>query len=58
MSLKCLNLGGMIVEHQERARESQHDEEVERDATHPPGIVVSHCIPVDLGWMQVKEDIA
>ena len=52
-----LHLRGVVVEHQQDAGEGQHDEEVERDPAHAPGVAVADGVAVDLGRMQMKEDI-
>src|SRR4030095_922138 len=54
---KCLHLGGMVINHQQRSGERQHDKQVERDAAHPPRIVVRDSVTVDLGGMKVQEDV-
>src|SRR5208282_2020364 len=52
-----LALGGVVVVHQQHAGKGQHDKQVEGDAAHSPGVVVAHRVAVDLGRVQVQEDI-
>ena len=54
---KRLNLGGMVIKHQQRSGERQDNKQVKRDAAHSPGIVVGHRVAIDLGWMKVQKDI-
>ena len=54
---ECLYLGGVVIEHQQHAGEGEHDEEVERDSSHAPGEAVAYRIAVDLGRMQMQEDV-
>src|SRR5262245_10650027 len=54
---KRLNLGRMVIKHQQRASERQHHKQIERDTPHSPGIVVSHRVAVDLSWMEVQKDV-
>ena len=57
MSRKATTFDGMVVEHQQRAGENQRDVDVERHAAHAPGVVVAHGVAIDLGGMQVQEDV-
>src|SRR6185369_6566068 len=52
-----LHLGRMVIEHQEHASERQHDEKVESDPAHSPRIAVAHRITIDLGRVQVQENV-
>src|SRR5205807_10277845 len=54
---KCLDLRRVVIEHQQYAREGAHDEEIERDSTHSPRVLIAQCVPVDLRRMQMKKDI-
>src|SRR5262249_40614471 len=54
---KCLHLARMVVEHQQNAGEGQHDEQVEGDTSHSPGVAVTHRVAVDLSRMKVEEDV-
>src|SRR5208337_2402876 len=39
------------------ARDGQHKEEIKRHAAHAPRVVVPHGVAVDLGGMEVEEDV-
>src|SRR5207249_1281381 len=52
-----LALGGVVVVHQEDAGDGENQEEVKGNAAHPPGKTVTHRVAVDLGRMEVKENV-
>src|ERR1043166_5349855 len=54
---KRVELGRVVVKHQQHPGKRQHDEEVERDAAHAPCKRVTHCVAIDLRGMQVQEDV-
>ncbi len=54
---KRLYLARMVVKHQHHAGQSEHDEQVERDSAHAPGVAVTHGVAVDLGRVQVQEHV-
>ena len=54
---KGVDLRRVVIKHQEHAGEGQHDKQVERDAAHSPGVLVAHCVTIDLGRMQVQKNI-
>ena len=35
----------------------EHDEQVERDSAHAPGVAVAHRVAIDLGRMQVQKHV-
>ena len=47
----------MIVKHKEHAGESQDNKQVKSDSAHPPGVAVADRVAVDLGGMEVEEDV-
>ncbi len=47
----------MVVEHQQHARKGQHDEQVKGNPAHSPGVAVADRIAIDLGGVQVQEDV-
>src|SRR5260370_25943464 len=47
----------MLIEHQEHAGESKHEEQIEGDAPHSPGVAVAHRVTVDLGRGQMQENV-
>ena len=47
----------MVVEHQQHAGERQHDEEVECDAAHAPGVLIAHRVAIDFRRMKMQKDI-
>jgi hypothetical protein len=52
-----LKFGGMVIEHQQHAGESEHDEQIKRDSTHAPGETVAHGVAIDLRRMEMQEDV-
>ena len=52
-----LYLGGVVVEHQQDAGKGQHDEQIEGDPSHAPGVVVGDRVAIDLGRVQMQEDV-
>src|SRR6516165_6692545 len=54
---KRLDFAGMVIEHQKYAGEGQHNEQVEGNSTHAPGVAVTNSIAVDLGGMEMEEDV-
>ena len=54
---KGYDLRRVVIEHQQHTRERQHDEEIERDTAHPPGVLVAHRVAIDLRGMQMQKDV-
>src|SRR5467141_4695164 len=54
---ESLHFAEVVVKHQQYAGEREHDEQIERDAAHPPGVAVAHRVTIDLGGMQMQENV-
>src|SRR5436853_7037307 len=54
---ESLHLRRMVIEHQQRPGEGEHDEQIESDASHSPCVAVTNRIAVDLCGMQVQEHV-
>src|SRR5204863_5693786 len=54
---ECLHFAGVVVKHQQHTGKSKHDEQVEGDAAHAPGVAVAHRVTIDLGGMQMQENV-
>ena len=54
---KRLHFAGMVVKHQQYAGKGKHDEQIKRDPTHPPRVAVAHRVTIDLGRMQMQENV-
>ena len=54
---KGQHLRRVVVEHQQHTRKRQHDEQIKRDSAHAPGEAIPHRVPIDLGRVQMKEDV-
>ena len=52
-----LHLAGMVVKHQQHPGVGQHNEQIERDSAHAPGVAVAHGVAVDFCRMQMQEHI-
>src|ERR1035437_8741234 len=52
-----LNLGRVIVVHQQNAGERQHREEVKADSPHAPGVTVAGRVAIDSGGMKMEKNV-
>src|SRR5258708_6701769 len=52
-----LHLARVGVEYQQNAGECEDDEQVKGDAAHAPGEFIFYGVAIDLGGMQVKENV-
>ena len=57
MSRNACTLRRVVIEHQQHAGEGQHDEEIKRDSAHAPGVAVADRVAIDLGRMQMQENV-
>src|SRR6266403_3088674 len=52
-----LHFAGMVVKHEQDAGKGEHQEQIESDAAHAPGVAVTHRVAVDLGRMQMQKNV-
>src|SRR5260370_8082662 len=52
-----LDLAWVVIKHEQDAGKSEDDEQVERDPAHSPCIFIFDGVAVDLGGMQVEENV-
>ena len=54
---KRLNFCRVVIKHQQHPGKREHDEKIERNSSHAPGILVAHRVAIDLCRMQMQEDV-
>src|ERR1700741_4047157 len=52
---KRVDLRRVLIEHQQHACERQHDEQIESDTTHAPGVLVADRVAINLCRMEMQE---
>src|SRR5260370_26979192 len=52
-----LHFAGVVVKHQQHAGKGEHQEQIEGDAAHAPGVAVAHGVAIDLSGVQMQKNV-
>ena len=52
-----LHLTEMVVKHQENTGKGEDQEQIKGDAAHTPSVGVAHSVAIDLGGMEMQENV-